>query len=115
MKIIITIHISNKVPARWASKLTFVSVSQFWGLALCCPSGSISGPFVTTPCPVVSLGGRKKKGKKREREEKNKPSGDFKPIQQVLLVFLDATGIRGLSFSFFPSYVFERIRTRSGL
>ena len=78
------------MPALWNSKVTFVSVSWFLGLALCSPFQSISGPFVT-PCLIVSLGRRKKKvggGRKREdsktkgKEKKdNKPSGDFKPLQ----------------------------------
>ena len=46
------------MPALWYSKVTFISVSQFWGLALCSPFGSVSGPFVT-PRLIVSLGGRK--------------------------------------------------------
>ena len=90
--------------------MKFVSVSQFWELALCTPFGSISGPF-TTPGLIVSLGGRKKKGKERK---KNKPPADFKPIEQVLLVFLDATGRGGLGFTFLPSYGFARMRARSG-
>ena len=56
------IHINNKMPALWDSKVTFVSVSQFWGLALCSPFRSFSGPFVT-PHLIVSLGGGEKKGK----------------------------------------------------
>ena len=38
------------------------NLSQFlisWGLALCSPFGSVSGPF-TTPGLIVSLEGRKK-------------------------------------------------------
>ena len=59
----------------------------------------ISGLFVT-PHLVVSLGERKKKGKKREdpkrkKKDNNKPFADFEPVQQVLLVFLDATGRGG--------------------
>ena len=61
----IIIHINNKMPALWDSKMTFVSVSQFLWLALCSLFGSVSRPFVT-PCLIVSLGGRKKKEKKRE-------------------------------------------------
>ena len=53
----------------WDSKVTFVSVSHIWGLSLYSPYGSVSGPFVT-PRLTVSLGGRKKKGKKRERIQK---------------------------------------------
>ena len=63
------IHINSKMPALWDSKVTFVSVSQFWGLALYSPFGSVSGPFLT-PCLIVSLGGRKKKGKKKREELK---------------------------------------------
>ena len=66
---IITIHINNKMPALWDSKVTFVSVSQHLGLALCSPFGSVSGHFVT-PHPIVSLGGRKKGKKGRGMEEK---------------------------------------------
>ena len=58
------------MPALWDSKVTFVSVSQFLGLALFSPFGSISGPFVT-PCLIVSLVGRRKRGKK-ERGPKKK-------------------------------------------
>ena len=47
------------MPALWDSKVTFVSVSQFWGLALYSPFGSVSG----IQRPIVSLGGRKKKEK----------------------------------------------------
>ena len=47
--------------------------------------------------------------------EKKNPPADFKPVQHVLLVFLDATGRRGLGFAFLPSYDFERMGTRSGL
>ena len=56
----IIIHINNKMPGLWDSKVTLVSVSQFLGLALCSPFGFISGPFVT-PGLIVSLGRRKKK------------------------------------------------------
>ena len=65
---IIIIQINNKMPALWDSKVTFVSVSQHLGLALCSPFGSVFGPFVT-PDLIVSLGGikLKKKEKKRER------------------------------------------------
>ena len=63
----------------WESKVTLVSVSQFWGLALCSPFLSVSGPFVT-PHLLVSLGGRKKKEKK-DRGKKKKPPTDFKPVQ----------------------------------
>ena len=48
----------------WDSKVTFVSVSHIWGLSLYSPYGSVSGPFVT-PHLIVSLGGRKKKDKKK--------------------------------------------------
>ena len=53
--------------------------------------------------------------KNRERKAKNKPPADFKPTEQVLLVFLDATGRGGLSFAFLPSYGFESMGTRSEL
>ena len=49
----------------WNTKVSFVSVSQFGGLALCSPFWSVSAPFVT-PHVIVSLEGRKKKGGKRE-------------------------------------------------
>ena len=55
------------MPVLWDSKVKFVSVSHFWGLALCFPCGSVSGPF-TTPHLIVSLPGRKKKKKKRKRK-----------------------------------------------
>ena len=96
------------------SKVTFVSVSQFGGLALCSPFGSVSGHFVT-PCFIVSLEGRNKRKRKREEIKKNKPPGDFKPVQRVMLVFLDTTGRRGLGFTFLPSYNFEKMGTMSGL
>ena len=106
------IHINNEMPALWDSKVTFVSVSQFLRLALCSPFGSVSEPFLT-PRLIVSLGGRKKRGKKIEERKKKKPPADFKPIQRVLLVFLDAMGRGGLDFAFVPSYGFERMGTRS--
>ena len=80
------IHVNNTMPAQWNSKVTFVLVSQFLGLAFCYPSGSVSGSFIT-PCLIVSLGGRKK-GKKRGKK-RNKPPADFNTVQVVLLVFLD--------------------------
>ena len=51
----IIIHINNKMPALWDSKVTFVSVSWVLGLALCSPFQSVTGPFVR----------RKKKGRGR--------------------------------------------------
>ena len=69
-KKIIIIHINNKMPVLWNSKVTFVSVSQFVGLALCSPFVYVCGPFLT-PHLIVSLRGRKKmKKKKRERKKK---------------------------------------------
>ena len=53
--------------------------------------------------------------KKDRGKKKNKLPADFKPIQQVLLVFLDATGRGELGFAFLPSYGFESLETRSGL
>ena len=61
----IIIHINNKMPALWYSKVTLVSVSM--GLALCSPFRSVSGPFIS-PGLIVSLGRRKKK----ERNQKEK-------------------------------------------
>ena len=90
--------------------MTFVSVSQFWGLALSSLFGSVSGPFIITRL-IVSLGGRKKRTKRDKG--KNKPPVDFKPIQRVLLVFLDATGRGGLGFTFLPPYGFTKMGTRS--
>ena len=58
---IIRIHINNKIPALWDTKVTFVSVSQFWGLTLYSSFWSISGLFITL--------GERKKGKNKEREE----------------------------------------------
>ena len=49
------------MPALWDSKVTFVSVSQFLGLALCSPFQSVSEPL--TPRLIVSL------GEKKERED----------------------------------------------
>ena len=65
------IHINNKMPALWDSKVTFVSVSQFLELACRSPFGSASAPFIT-PHPIVSLGGRKKKKEKEDRGKKKK-------------------------------------------
>ena len=56
---IIIIH--HKMPTLWDSKVTFVSFSQFLGLALCSPFRSVSGHFVAL---IVSLGRRKKRKKK---------------------------------------------------
>ena len=104
---IIIIHIHNKMPAVWDSKVMFVSGSQFWGLALYSPFWSVSGPFVI-PHLIISLGGRQKKvggGKREDPKGKGKKKKkmlisllltlNLLPIQQVLLVFLDATGRRG--------------------
>ena len=85
------------MPALWDSKMTFVSVSRFLGLALCSPFQSVSGPFVTLYL-IVSLGKRKRKRKKGEgggkredpkrkvkktttKNDNNKPLADFKPVQ----------------------------------
>ena len=70
------IEINNKMPVLWDGKVKFVSVCQFWVLALCSSFGSVSGPF-TSPRLFFHLG----KEKKRERKEKNKPPADFKPIE----------------------------------
>ena len=56
----------------------------------------------------------KKKKERGTKKNKSKPLADFKPVHQVLLVFLDATGRGGLVFAFLPSYGFERMGTRSG-
>ena len=56
------------MPVLWNSKVTFVSVSQFVGLALCSPFVYVCGPFLT-PHLIVSLRGRKKMKKKKKREE----------------------------------------------
>ena len=58
------------MPALWDSKVTFVSVSQFWGLGLCSPFGCVSGSLVT-PRLIASLRHGKKE-KKRERNQKEK-------------------------------------------
>ena len=98
----------------WDSKVTFVLVSQCLGLALCFPFQSVSGVFVT-PCLIVSLGGRKKRGKKERgsppEKDNNKPPANFKTVQWVMLIFLHDTGRGGLGF---PTYGFERMGTRSG-
>ena len=57
------------MPALWDSKVTFVSVSQFAGLTLCSPFGSVSEPFVT-PSLIVTLRERKERGKKGRGMEK---------------------------------------------
>ena len=72
-----------------------------------------------TPHLIVSLGGRKKgkikeRGTKKKKNNNNKLPADFKPVQWVLLVFLDATGRGGLGFTFLPSYGFKRMVTKSG-
>ena len=61
------------MPALWDCKVTFVSVSEFSGLALYSPFLSVSGPFVTAHL-IVSLGEREKKKKKRQdpKRKKNK-------------------------------------------
>ena len=61
------IHINNKMPALWDSKVTFVSVSLIWGLTLCSPFGSVSGHFVT-PSLIYSLGGIKKRERNWEKK-----------------------------------------------
>ena len=58
---ITVIQIHKKMPSLWESKVAFVSVSQFLGLALCSPFRSVSGHFVAL---IVSLGRRKKRKKK---------------------------------------------------
>ena len=62
-------QINNEMPALWNSKVAFVSASQFFGLALCCPFGSISQNFITLRL-IVLLGGRRKGGKKDRRKKK---------------------------------------------
>ena len=47
-------------------------------------------------------------------KKRNKPLADFRPVQQFLLVFLDATGRGRLGFTFLSSFGFERMGTRSG-
>ena len=65
---------------------------------------------------LLSPLGEGKKRKNRERKEKiYKPPADFRTIERVLLVFLDATGKGGLGFIFLPSYGFARMGARSGL
>ena len=54
---------------------------------------------------LLSHLGEEKKREKRERGSKNKkkdnkPPADFKPVQRVLLVFLDATGRGGWALLF---------------
>ena len=44
---------------------------------------------------------RKKSGEKKKGMKKNKPPADFKPLQWVLLVFIDATGRGGLATSLY--------------
>ena len=64
--------------------------------------------------------GKKKKGEKKREDPKrkkidnNKPSADFKPVQRVLLVFLDVTGRGELRFTFLPSFGCDKMGTRSG-
>ena len=52
------------MPALWDSKVTFVLVSQFLGLALCYPCGSVSEPFIT-PGLISHLGEEKKEERKK--------------------------------------------------
>ena len=70
---IIIIHIHNKMPALWDSKVTFVSVSWILGLTLCTPF-DLSLDFVT-PCLIVSLGRRKIKGRGGGKTEDPKRKG----------------------------------------
>ena len=55
--------------ALWDGK-GHLSVSQFWGLALCSAFASVSEPLVT-PRLIVSLGGRQKGGKKKKERKKS--------------------------------------------
>ena len=55
------------MPALQDSKVTFVLVSQFCGLPLCSPFGSVSGHFVT-PSLIDSLGGIKKRERNWEKK-----------------------------------------------
>ena len=84
------------------------------GLATCSLFGYISRPFVITFL-IISLGGRKKRKNKRKEWKKIRPPHDFKPIEQVLLVFLDDTRRRELGFTLLLCYGFARIGTRCGL
>ena len=56
----------------------------------------------------------KKKKERGTKKNKSKPLADFKPVHQVLLVFLDATGRGGLGFTFLSSHGFETMGLRSG-
>ena len=55
------------MPALWDNKVTFVSVSQFLGLALHFPFLSVSGPFVTLR--IFSHLGKEKKREDPKRKK----------------------------------------------
>ena len=100
------------MPALWDSKVTFVSLSQFWGVILVLPLWICLWTLCNSTSYCLTWG--KKKKEKKRGMKKNKPPADFKPVQRVLLVFLDATGRAGLGFTFLPSYGFEWMGTKSG-
>ena len=105
------------MPALWTAKWHLSQFLSFGG-SLCDSAFNMSLDPLWPHVLLSHLGGRNKRGKKRETIQKekknNKPLTDFKPLQQVLLVFLDATGEGGLSFPFVPSYGFQKMGTRSG-
>ena len=96
------------MPVLWDSKVKFVSVSQFWRLALCSPLGCLCTFHNSTSYCLTW-------GKEKNQRGKKKISLLLKPVEHVLLVLLDATGRGGLGFTFLPSYGFMRMGTRSGL
>ena len=87
------------MPALWGSKVTFVSVSQFWVLALCYPFQSVSGPFVI-PCLIVSFGIRKKRKKGVGREERG---SKYRRKKQIIISLLLTLNLFGEFW--WPSYV----------
>ena len=106
------------MPALWENKVTFVSVSQFFGLSHVLLLSICLWTLCNSMSYCLTWGKKNEKEKKREdqrRKENNKSPAVFKLVQGVFLVFLDATGRWALGFAFLPSYGFERMGTRSGL
>ena len=91
------------MPALWDSKVTFVSVSQFLRLVLCSPFGSVSEPFLT-PRLIVSLGGRKKKGKKDRGKKKKSLLLTLNPFSEFCQSSWMPQEEGGLGFAFLPYY-----------
>ena len=98
--------------AVWDSNVTFVCFLVL-GASLVLPTLTCLWTLCNSMPYYLTWGKKKKRGSK-EKKSNIKPSADFKPVQRVLLVFLDATERGGLGFAFLPSYSFERMETWSG-